>query len=69
MEIIHEYNADNPLRRGLIPLLICDVWEHTYYLDYQNRRYDYVEAFWKLISWELVGKRYNVAREKFEIVK
>lgn len=58
MEILHESNAGNPLRRGLIPLLACDVWEHAYYLDYQNRRADYVEAFWKLIDWELVEKRY-----------
>lgn len=63
LEIIQERNAGNPLRRGLIPLLTCDVWEHAYYLDYQNRRSDYVESFWKLINWELIEKRYNVARE------
>jgi Fe-Mn family superoxide dismutase len=61
MEIIHESNAGNPLRRGLIPLLTCDVWEHAYYLDYQNRRSDYLDAFWKLINWELIEKRYNDA--------
>jgi Fe-Mn family superoxide dismutase len=59
--IIHESNAGNPLRRGLIPLLTCDMWEHAYYLDYQNRRFDYLEAFWKLINWELIEKRYNDA--------
>ena len=62
IEIIHEGNAGNPLRRGLTPLLTCDMWEHAYYLDYQNRRSDYVEAFWKLIDWELIEKRYNEAR-------
>ncbi|MCX6332868.1 MAG: superoxide dismutase [Bacteroidia bacterium] len=61
MEIIHESNAGNPLRRGLIPLLTCDVWEHAYYLDYKNRRSDYLEAFWKLINWELIEKRYDDA--------
>jgi superoxide dismutase, Fe-Mn family len=58
MEILPESNAGNPLRRGLIPLLTCDVWEHAYYLDYQNRRADYVEAFWNLVDWEMIEKRY-----------
>lgn len=61
MEIIRESNAGNPLRRGLVPLMTCDVWEHAYYLDYQNRRADYIESFWKLINWELIEKRYNDA--------
>jgi superoxide dismutase, Fe-Mn family len=58
MEILQESNAGNPLRKGLMPLLTCDVWEHAYYLDYQNRRADYIEAFWNLIDWELIEKRY-----------
>jgi superoxide dismutase, Fe-Mn family len=58
IEIIKESNAGNPLRRGMIPLLACDLWEHAYYLDYQNRRSDYLEAFWELINWELIEKRY-----------
>jgi superoxide dismutase, Fe-Mn family len=62
LEIIQESNAGNPLRRGLVPLLTCDVWEHAYYLDYQNRRSDYAESFWKLINWELIEKRYYEAR-------
>lgn len=61
MEIIQESNAGNPLRRGLIPLLTCDMWEHAYYLDYHNRRSDYFESFWKLIDWELIEKRYKDA--------
>jgi superoxide dismutase, Fe-Mn family len=61
LEIVHESNSGNPLRKGLIPLMACDVWEHAYYLDYQNRRTDYLEAFWKLIDWGIIEKRYNNA--------
>jgi Fe-Mn family superoxide dismutase len=62
VEIIQESNAGNPLRKGLMPLLSCDVWEHGYYLDYQNRRADYLNAFWSLINWEIIEKRYCDAR-------
>jgi superoxide dismutase, Fe-Mn family len=58
LEILQESNAGNPLRKGLIPILTCDVWEHAYYLDYQNRRADYVEAFWKIIDWNIIEKRF-----------
>lgn len=51
-------NADNPLRNGLTPLLTFDVWEHAYYLDYQNRRQDALEALWGLVDWDLVESRY-----------
>ena len=60
LEIIQESNAGNPLRNGLTPLLTCDVWEHAYYLDYQNRRPDYIEAFWKLVDWKVVEERFNL---------
>lgn len=61
IEILQKSNAGNPLRIGLIPLMNCDLWEHAYYLDYQNRCHEYVNAFWKLINWELIERRYNDA--------
>jgi superoxide dismutase, Fe-Mn family len=64
LEIIQKSNAGNPLRIGLIPLLACDVWEHAYYLDYKNKRDEYLNVFCKLINWELIEKRYNEALEK-----
>ena len=56
--ISQEPNAGNPMRKGLEPLLTCDVWEHAYYLDKQNRRPDYIADFWKLVDWEAVSERY-----------
>ena len=52
-----EANGSNPVRAGLIPLLGFDVWEHSYYLDYQNRRADHVNALWSIIDWDVVGNR------------
>ena len=58
LKIVQESNAGNPLRDGFTPLLTCDVWEHAYYLDYQNKRPDYIEAFWNLVDWAVVEKRF-----------
>jgi superoxide dismutase, Fe-Mn family len=57
LEITQESNAGNPLRKGLKPLLTCDVWEHAYYLDKQNRRPDYIASFWEIIDWKTVEGR------------
>ncbi len=59
LEIIKENQAGNPLRSGYKPLLNCDMWEHAYYLDYQNRRQDYLDTFWRLVNWEIVEHRYR----------
>lgn len=55
--ITQEANGDNPLRGGLNPLLGIDVWEHAYYLDFQNRRADHLAAIWSIINWEVVEDR------------
>jgi Fe-Mn family superoxide dismutase len=55
-------NQDSPLMEGRTPILGIDVWEHAYYLHYQNRRPDYVEAFFHLINWDEVSRRYAAAR-------
>lgn len=52
-------NAYTPIVDGLIPLMCIDVWEHAYYLDYQNRRADYVDALWDILDWDVIGHRYD----------
>ena len=56
--ITQETNAANSIQRGLKPLLTFDVWEHAYYLDYQNRRPDHLAALWQIINWEVIEQRY-----------
>ena len=57
--ITQEANAANPIQKELKPLLTFDVWEHAYYLDYQNRRPDHLTILWQIIDWEVIEKRYN----------
>ena len=57
--ITQEANAANPIQKGLKPLLTFDVWEHAYYLDYQNRRPDHLAALWQIINWEVIESRFT----------
>ena len=57
LHITQETNAGNPVQRGLKPLLTFDVWEHAYYIDYQNRRPDHLNALWQIINWDVVNER------------
>ena len=57
--ITQEANAANPVQKGLKPLLTFDVWEHAYYLDYQNRRAAHLSALWKIVDWKVIAARYD----------
>lgn len=62
MSLMPEQNAGNPMRKGFIPLLVIDVWEHAYYIDYRNDRMAYLQQLWHLIDWDCVEQRYNTAK-------
>jgi Fe-Mn family superoxide dismutase len=59
LEVYSTANQDSPFMDGKTPVLGLDVWEHAYYLKYQNRRAEYVEAWWNLVNWDEVAKRFE----------
>lgn len=63
LEVSSTPNQDSPVMEGKTPILGCDVWEHAYYLKYQNKRPDYIAAFWNVVNWDEVSKRYEAAKK------
>ncbi len=60
LKVISTANQDCPLMDGLFPVMGVDVWEHAYYIDYRNRRPDYLKAWWNTLNWDIIGQRYEM---------
>jgi Fe-Mn family superoxide dismutase len=65
LQVVSTANQDNPLTDGLYPVMGNDVWEHAYYLKYQNKRPDYLAAWWNVVNWDEVANRYQKAKSGF----
>ncbi|MDR0427833.1 MAG: superoxide dismutase [Dysgonamonadaceae bacterium] len=59
LSLIKASNAENPIRKDFMPIFVADVWEHAYYLDYQNRRPDHLSALWNIVDWGIISERYR----------
>jgi len=65
--ILTTHGHDNPIMQGIFPILVNDVWEHAYYLKYQNRRPDYLEGWWSVVDWQEAGRRYQLSEDAKDI--
>ena len=64
LQVLSTPNQDSPISQGLSPIMGNDVWEHAYYLKYQNRRAEYLKAWWNVVNWAEINKRYQSALKK-----
>ncbi|OJI08071.1 MAG: superoxide dismutase [Candidatus Vogelbacteria bacterium CG22_combo_CG10-13_8_21_14_all_37_9] len=67
LQIVTTANQDSPLSLGLQPILACDVWEHAYYLKYQNRRVEFIDAFFQVVDWPAVAKHYDTIKNNLKV--